>query len=72
MLPATAGAGGGDSSAKPAIFATKREASGSHEQGMSSNARELSGVLLTVQAVLPSLRGKQVLVETDNKAARLV
>ena len=34
-----------------------------HEQGMSSNARELSGVLLTVQAALPSLRGKLVLVE---------
>ena len=41
-----------------------------HEQGMSSNARELSGVLLTVQAALPSLRGKQVLVETDNKATQ--
>ena len=37
---------------------------------MSSNARELSGVLLTVQAALPSLRGKQVLVETDNKATQ--
>ena len=41
-----------------------------HEQGMSSNARELSGVLLTVQAALPSLRGKQVLVEFDNKATQ--
>ena len=41
-----------------------------HEQGMSSNARELSGVLLTVQAALPSLRGKRVLVETDNKATQ--
>ena len=33
----------------------------------SNNARELSGLLLTVQAALPSLRNKQVLVETDNK-----
>ena len=32
---------------------------------MSSNARELSGVLLTVQAALPALRNKQVLVETQ-------
>ena len=37
---------------------------------MSSNARELSGVLLTVQAALSKLRGKQVLVETDNKATQ--
>ena len=37
---------------------------------MSSNARELSGVLLTVQAALPSLHGKQVLVETDNRATQ--
>ena len=40
------------------------------EQGMSSNARELSGVLLTVQAALPALRNKQVLVETDNKTTQ--
>ena len=40
------------------------------EQKMSSNARELSGVLLTVQAALSKLRGKQVLVETDNKATQ--
>ena len=37
---------------------------------MSSNARELSGVLLTVQAALPALRNKQVLVETDNKVTQ--
>ena len=36
------------------------------EQGISSNARELSGVLLTAQAASSALRGKQVLVETDN------
>ena len=40
------------------------------EQNMSSNARELSGVLLTVQAALPALRNKQVLVETDNKVTQ--
>ena len=40
------------------------------EQGMSSNARELSGVLLTVQAALSALRNKQVLVETDNKTTQ--
>ena len=37
---------------------------------MTSNARELSGVLLTVQAALSALRNKQVLVETDNIATR--
>ena len=40
------------------------------EQNMSSNARELSGVLLTVQAALPALCNKQVLVETDNKVTQ--
>ena len=33
---------------------------------MSSNARELSGVYLTVKAAVTHLRGKIVLVETDN------
>ena len=37
---------------------------------MSSNAREPSGVPLTVQAAVPSLRSKQVLVETDNKTTQ--
>ena len=37
------------------------------EEGMSNNARELSGVKLRVKAALPSLRGQVVLVETDNK-----
>jgi hypothetical protein len=36
------------------------------EENMSSNARELSGVLLTVKAAASHLRGKVVLVETDN------
>ena len=40
------------------------------EQGMSSNAIELSEALLTVQAALPALRNKQVLVETDNKVTQ--
>ena len=39
-----------------------------HEQGMASNARELCRVFLTVQVALPSLCGKQMLVEMDNKA----
>ena len=37
---------------------------------MSSDARELSGVKLTVKAALPSLRGRVVLVETDNKVTQ--
>ena len=37
---------------------------------MSSNTRELSVVLLTVQAALPALRNKHVLVETDNITTR--
>ena len=37
---------------------------------MSSNARDLSGVLLTVQAAPPALRNKQVLVKTDNKVTQ--
>ena len=41
-----------------------------HEQGMSSNTRELSGVLLSVQAALPLPRGKALLMETDNKATQ--
>ena len=32
--------------------------------------RELSGALFTQQAALPSLHGKQVFVETDNKATQ--
>ena len=34
---------------------------------MSSDARELSGVKLTVTAAMPSLRGRVVLVETDDE-----
>ena len=37
---------------------------------MSSDARELSGVKLTVKAALPSLRGRVVLVEIDNKVTQ--
>ena len=37
---------------------------------MSGNDRELSGVKLTVKAALPSLRGRVVLVETDNKVTQ--
>ena len=40
------------------------------EQKMPSNARELLGALLTVQAALSKLRSKQALVETDNKATQ--
>ena len=37
------------------------------EEGMSSNARELSGVKLIVRAAVPSLQGRVVLVKTDDK-----
>ena len=37
------------------------------EEGMSSNARELSCVKLTIQAGLEHFRNRVVLVETDNK-----
>ena len=37
------------------------------EEGMSSNARELSSVKLTVKAGLGHFRNRVVLVETDNK-----
>ena len=37
---------------------------------MSSNARELSGVKLTVKAGLEHFRNRVVLVETDNKVTQ--
>ena len=37
---------------------------------MSSNARELSGVKLTVKADLEHFRNRVVLVETDNKVTQ--
>lgn len=40
------------------------------EEGMSSNARELSGVKLTIQAGLEHFRNRVVLVETDNKVTQ--
>ena len=40
------------------------------EEGMSSNARELSGVKLTVKAGLEHFRNRVVLVETDNKVTQ--
>ena len=40
------------------------------EQGMSSNARELSGVKLTIKAGLEHFRNRVVLVETDNKVTQ--
>ena len=42
----------------------------SHEQDMSNNARELFRILLTSATSPPSLRDRQVLVETDNKATQ--
>ena len=40
------------------------------EEGMSSNARELSGVKLTIQAGLEDFRNRVILVETDNKVTQ--
>ena len=40
------------------------------EEGMSSNAWELSGVMLTVKAGLKHFRNRVVLVETDNKVTQ--
>ena len=40
------------------------------KEGMSSNARELSGVKLTVKAGLEHFRNRVVLVATDNKVTR--
>ena len=40
------------------------------EEGMSSNARELSGVKLTIEAGLEHFRNRVVLVETDNKVTQ--
>ena len=40
------------------------------EEGMSSNARELSGVKLTIKAGLEHFRNRVVLVETDNKVTQ--
>ena len=37
---------------------------------MSSNARELSGVKLTIKAGLEHFRNRVVLVETDNKVTQ--
>ena len=37
------------------------------KEGMSSSARDLSGVKLTVKAGLEHFRNRVVLVETDNK-----
>ena len=40
------------------------------EEGMSSNARELSGVKLTIEASLEHFWNRLVLVETDNKVTQ--
>ena len=40
------------------------------QRGNEQDARELSGVKLKVRAALPSLRGRVVLMETDNKVTQ--
>ena len=44
----------------------------SSEEGTSSNARELSGVKLTIKAGLEHFRDRVVLADTDNKVLRLI
>jgi len=64
MHRATAGEAGCDPSASLANYTTK------HEEGMLSNARELSGVKLTVKAGLEHFCNRVVLVETDSKVTQ--
>ena len=67
MHQASAVADGGDRSATPASSRMRRGAFSCRQEGMSSDAHELSGVKLTTNAGLEHFRNRVVLAETDSK-----